>query len=79
MLFLAVFCGFLAEYELEHKIEKNRERQFIKSLVNDIMADTANLARIIIARTGKENTLDSLSGFMNSGSAENLAPVNLAV
>ena len=27
MLFLAVFCGFLAEYQLEHKIEKNRERQ----------------------------------------------------
>ena len=22
MLFLAVFCGFLAEYQLEHKIEK---------------------------------------------------------
>jgi hypothetical protein len=27
MLFLAVFCGFLAEYQLEHKIEKNREKQ----------------------------------------------------
>ena len=24
MLFLAVFCGFLAEYQLEHKIEKDR-------------------------------------------------------
>ncbi len=22
MLFLAVFCGFLAEYQLEHKIER---------------------------------------------------------
>jgi len=29
MLFLAVFCGFLAEYQLEHKIEKNRERQLL--------------------------------------------------
>ena len=35
MLFLAVFCGFLAEYQLEHKIEKDREVQFIKSLVTD--------------------------------------------
>ena len=26
MLFLAVFCGFLAEYTLEHKIEKAREK-----------------------------------------------------
>jgi hypothetical protein len=25
MLFLAVFCGFLAEYQLEHKIERDRE------------------------------------------------------
>jgi hypothetical protein len=25
MLFLAVFCGFLAEYQLEHKIEKKEE------------------------------------------------------
>ena len=23
MLFLAVFCGFLAEYQLEHNIDKN--------------------------------------------------------
>jgi hypothetical protein len=32
MLFLAVFCGFLAEYQLEHVIENNREKQFIRSL-----------------------------------------------
>ena len=24
MLFLAVFCGFLAEYQLEHRIERER-------------------------------------------------------
>ena len=39
MLFLAVFCGFLAEYQLEHKIERDREKQFITSLVEDIKAD----------------------------------------
>ena len=31
MLFLAVFAGFLAEYQLEHKIESDREKQFINS------------------------------------------------
>ena len=31
MLFLAVFCGFLAEYQLEHVIEQKREKQFIKA------------------------------------------------
>jgi hypothetical protein len=32
MLFLAVFCGFLAEYQLEHKIEKERGRQYLACL-----------------------------------------------
>src|SRR5687767_14705532 len=35
MLFLAVFCGFLAEYQLEHVIENKREKQFIVSLVSE--------------------------------------------
>ena len=43
MLFLAVFCGFLAEYWLEHKIEKDREKQYIRSFVEDLERDTATL------------------------------------
>lgn len=46
MLFLAVFCGFLAEYQLEHKIEKNRERQFMRSMIEDLKADTANISSL---------------------------------
>jgi hypothetical protein len=53
MLFLAVFCGFLAEYALEHKIEKDREEQFIRSLVNDIKADIAQLNLVIQKRDEK--------------------------
>ena len=26
MLFLAVFCGFMAEYQLEHRIERESEK-----------------------------------------------------
>ena len=66
MLFLAVFCGFLAEYTLEHKIEKDRERQFIKSLVNDIKADIAQLNSIIQRRDEKVERLDSLVYLINS-------------
>ena len=40
MLFLAVFCGFLAEYQLEHKIEKDREKQYMASLLEDLQLDT---------------------------------------
>ena len=55
MLFLAVFCGYLAEYNLEQRIERHREHQYIKSLVNDLKADTANAASVI--RSFRENTV----------------------
>ncbi|HLF51029.1 hypothetical protein [Flavobacterium sp.] len=47
MLFLAVFCGFLAEYQLEHKIEGDREEVYIKSMIEDLQKDTTNLALVI--------------------------------
>ncbi len=54
MLFLAVFCGFLAEYQLEHTIEKGREVQYIKSMVADAEND-------VIANRQKAHGLDSLA------------------
>ncbi len=66
MLFLAVFCGFLAEYQLEHKIEKDREKQFIRSLFYDIKADTASFKRIIQARNIRETSQDSIMFLLNS-------------
>ena len=33
MLFLAVFCGFLAENIREHAVERHREKQFIESFI----------------------------------------------
>jgi hypothetical protein len=47
MLFLAVFCGFLAEYQLEHTIEHNREKQFMRSLIEDLETDTTELNKAI--------------------------------
>lgn len=60
MLFLAVFCGFLAEYQLEHKIEKNREKQFITSLVVDLQDDVKNLEGMIEFERHGIASLDSL-------------------
>ena len=65
MLFLAVFCGFLAEYTLEHKIEKDREKQFIRSLVDDIKADITQLNSVIQKRDEKIQRLDSLILLIN--------------
>src|SRR5574339_351692 len=60
MLFLAVFCGFLAEYQLEHTIEHNRERQFIVTMVEDLKSDTAQLRININYRKTREIFCDSL-------------------
>lgn len=42
MLFLAVFCGFLAEYQLEHKIEKEKAHEYIRSFYEDLLSDTSS-------------------------------------
>ena len=70
MLFLAVFCGFLAEYQLEHKIEKDREKQFIIQLYRDIKFDTSSLRAVIQNRKRKANLLDSLSILLSSPNLE---------
>jgi hypothetical protein len=44
MLFLAVFCGFLAENIREHKVEHLRAKEFATSLVKDLHNDTSALA-----------------------------------
>src|ERR1043166_8409697 len=60
MLFLAVFCGFLAEYQLEHIIEKDREKQFMYSMVEDLKSDTAQLNRVIAFRKNWQGKMDTL-------------------
>jgi len=47
MLFLAVFCGFLAEYQLEHQIEKERAKQYIVSLYEDLKNDTTRINQLL--------------------------------
>jgi hypothetical protein len=76
MLFLAVFCGFLAEYQLEHKIEKEKGKQYIRSFYNDLKTDTAEFAKLIYRYENKINALstrrecfDSLSGSIKNSNA----------
>jgi hypothetical protein len=60
MLFLAVFCGFLAEYQLEHKIEKNREYQYMRGFIDDLTVDTGMLGFYVNFTSNMINGLDSL-------------------
>jgi len=60
MLFLAVFCGFLAEYQLEHIIEKQKARQYITSFLQDMEIDDKQLDELIPAFIEKDKLLDTL-------------------
>lgn len=61
MLFLAVFCGFLAEYKLEQTIERHREKEFILSMIEDAMTDTTNIHAAIPLNLERAGYADSLS------------------
>ena len=66
MLFLAVFCGFLAEYQLEHKIEKDREKQYMITMIEDLRSDSATFELNIRQRTSRIKMMDSLIFLINS-------------
>jgi hypothetical protein len=66
MLFLAVFCGFLAEYQLEHKIEKDRERVYMKAMVEDLKKDTANINAAVKGNRIFINSLDTLLDLLSN-------------
>jgi len=64
MLFLAVFCGFLAEYQLEHVIEHQRAKVYATNLYEDLKKDTAELNRVIHSIESDTRKLDTLSSLI---------------
>ena len=67
MLFLAVFCGFLAENQREHYVEHQRERKYISSLIADIKSDTAELNSFISRKERTSKQADTLIRMLMSG------------
>ena len=61
MLFLAVFCGFLAENQREHMIEHQREKKYILSMIEDAQTDTANLRAALVINKKRILWLDSMA------------------
>ncbi len=60
MLFLAVFCGFLAENQREHMVEHQREKQFMMSLLKDLQSDTSIADYCLKTDTVRIEKIDSL-------------------
>ena len=65
MLFLAVFCGFIAENWREKMVEHQREKQYIRSIVEDLKSDTLQsgkvLARLKILQAGIDSVVVALA------------------
>lgn len=86
MLFLAVFCGFLAENWRERLQEQSREKEFIHSIVEDLKSDTLQSNKILaqLKRTsaGIDSVLHELSSpevLENSNKAYRLWTKNLDI
>ncbi|MBK7561512.1 MAG: hypothetical protein IPI68_08305 [Chitinophagaceae bacterium] len=59
MLFLAVFCGFLAENQREHFVEAQRAKEYAKSLLSDMKEDTVEISGGIFQNTFMIEAFDS--------------------
>jgi hypothetical protein len=60
MLFLAVFCGFLAENFREKQVEHHREKEYMQSLLADIKDDTTEINKSKITATKSLSYEDSV-------------------
>lgn len=73
MLFLAVFCGFLAEYQLEHKIERDRAKELAKSFYEELRNDSVTAALKVTSRIKQEAALDYLVHYFKDSSLTNVS------
>jgi|GEM_PF-574078 len=66
MLFLAVFCGFMAENWREQLQEHNRENEFISTIVEDLKSDTLHSGLILMELKKTSKGIDSVLNELSS-------------
>ena len=81
MLFLAVFCGSLSEYWLEHRIERDREKDYMKSEIADLKTDTLAFNNFLTLSNDKfkgyKEVVVTINRFLeNKATAQALIEVN---
>jgi hypothetical protein len=72
MLFLAVFCGFLAEYKLEHTIEHQRAKAYATNLYEELKNDTIRLNYLIKEANRVSKKLDTLCLYSSEKKERNI-------
>src|SRR6188474_2367142 len=73
MLFLAVFCGFLAENYREHYVERQRAIELAKNLYKEIVADSIAVEEKIAIRIIKEKECAFFSDYVKDSSLTELS------
>lgn len=71
MLFLAVFCGFLAENIREHSVERQREKEYMVSLIKDLQNDITGLNDAAGAKMRRIAMADSINFLFQKGDFKN--------
>lgn len=67
MLFLAVTLGFLVENQREHYVEHLRAKEYAKSLIEDLAADTTELLDVIKEDKIVIRCFDSINAIVQKG------------
>ncbi|HKC36565.1 MAG TPA: hypothetical protein VKB95_10905 [Chitinophagaceae bacterium] len=79
MLFLAVFCGFLAENIREHQIEHIRENKFMQALLADISEDTTEIMKSISTAVKTKQYEDSVIFYLYNNPPVDFLPLHYLV
>src|SRR6187455_1565224 len=73
MLFLAVFCGFLAENIREGRVEDERAEVLAKNLYKEILADSIRVQQFIAVRKIKETECNYFIAYVKDSSLTKLS------
>jgi len=73
MLFLAVFCGFLAENLREHYVEHQREKKYIGSIIKDLSTDTTWMNSYLLEQWESIQACDSMIYLLNKPSSDSFS------
>jgi len=71
MLFLAVFCGFLAENWREHRAEKERATDLAHSFYDELKRDSASIQTVQMRRIRRDSALTYLKKYFRDSSITN--------
>ncbi len=74
MLFLAVFCGFLAENFREHTVEQRRAKELAKNLYKEVFADSIAVQQRMNVRKQKEEKCTYFINYLKDSNLTKLSP-----